>query len=308
MSIKKTLTGGHYFSYVCPQCDDALRSPLAEVGTNQSCPQCGVVHVVPGKREAEEFLVAEEVRKGQKAAERQRQKAERAQRKARAKQEAEFVPPSIDAYDDDVESDSSGDTGEEGRLVKCPDCARDVSPLAVSCPHCGRPINEQKVCSSEEGFGPTGYVRKNLVPGETMLYAASIHPLIFLPSAILFICPVVGVTVFKFYPLICIVLILLGLSSPFFAIKSLIVFLTTECVLTDRRVLAKTGLISRESLELLLSKVEGLQVQQSILGRVFNFGTVVISGTGGSTSPFSGIARPLKFRKRLQEQIAKIQT
>lgn len=306
MPIKKTLTG-HCLSYTCPKCGDALRSPLAEAGTRQTCPQCGAVHVVPGQQEVAEFLRAEQVRKEQKAAERQRQKADRAERKARVKQEAEFVPPSIDAYDDDVESDSGGDT-VEGRLVKCPDCARDVSPLAVSCPHCGRPMNKQEVCSSKKGFGPTGYVKKSLVPGETMLYAASIHPLIFLPSAILFICPVVGVTVFKSYPLICVVLILLGLSSPFFAIKSLIVFITTECVLTDRRVLAKTGLISRESVELLLSKVEGLQVQQSILGRLFNFGTVVISGTGGSTNPFSGISRPLKFRKRLQEQIAKIQT
>ncbi|HHM12059.1 MAG TPA: PH domain-containing protein, partial [Planctomycetaceae bacterium] len=95
--------------------------------------------------------------------------------------------------------------------------------------------------------------------------------------------------------------------SLYFAIKALIVFLTTECVLTDRRVLAKTGLISRESIELLLTKVEGLQVKQGLLGRIFNFGSVIITGTGGSTSPFSGIAQPLDFRKRVQEQIAEAQ-
>ena len=88
----------------------------------------------------------------------------------------------------------------------------------------------------------------------------------------------------------------------------MIIFLTTECVLTDRRVLAKTGLISRESIELLLSKVEGIQVKQGILGRLFGFGTVIVTGTGGSRSPFPGISQVLGFRKRVQEQIAEVQT
>jgi predicted nucleic acid-binding Zn-ribbon protein len=70
MAIKKTLTG-HCLSYTCPNCGDALRSPLPEVGTEQTCPQCGVVHFVPGKQEADEFLAAEQVRQGQRADERQ---------------------------------------------------------------------------------------------------------------------------------------------------------------------------------------------------------------------------------------------
>jgi uncharacterized membrane protein YdbT with pleckstrin-like domain len=147
------------------------------------------------------------------------------------------------------------------------------------------------------------------MPAETILYAASIHPLIFFSSGILFLCFILGIIMVpsEATQAVALALILVGLASPYFAIKALIILLTTECVLTDRRVLAKTGLISRESIELLLSKVEGLQVKQGILGRIFNFGSVIITGTGGSTSPFPGIARPLDFRKRVQEQIAEVQ-
>ena len=157
--------------------------------------------------------------------------------------------------------------------------------------------------------GRTDYVSQNLMPDETILYAASIHPLILFPPAILFLCFFLGpiMLIAEWGTGIVIVFILLGLSSPYFAIKALIILLTTECVLTDRRVLAKTGLISRESIELLLGKVEGLQVKQGILGRIFNFGTIIISGTGGSKSPFRGITEPLHFRKRVQEQIGEVE-
>jgi hypothetical protein len=168
--------------------------------------------------------------------------------------------------------------------------------------------------------GRTGYASQNLTPGENILYAASIHPLIFLPSAIFFLCLISGIITGLYAEsligdslaasdaasdakLMSQALIVAGLALLFFAPNALIIFFTTECVLTDRRVLAKTGLISRESTELLLSKVEGLQVKQGILGRIFDFGTVTITGTGGSASPFPGIARPLNFRKRVQEQI-----
>ncbi len=66
----------------------------------------------------------------------------------------------------------------------------------------------------------------------------------------------------------------------------------------------KTGLIRRHSLETLLSKIEGIGVAQSILGRIPGFGTIVISGTGGSKEPFHKIADPMMFRRRVQEQIA----
>jgi uncharacterized membrane protein YdbT with pleckstrin-like domain len=97
---------------------------------------------------------------------------------------------------------------------------------------------------------------------------------------------------------------LIGLIGfPIAFIKELVIFFCTECVLTDKRVLGKTGFISRDSLELLLAKVEGIHVKQGILGRIFDYGTVIVSGTGGSKTPFSGIARPLNFRTQVNKQI-----
>jgi len=56
----------------------------------------------------------------------------------------------------------------------------------------------------------------------------------------------------------------------------------------------------------LLNKVEGIQVNQGILGRILGFGSITVSGTGGTKDPFHKIDAPLEFRKKVQEQIEKI--
>jgi uncharacterized Zn finger protein (UPF0148 family) len=63
MTIKKNKIGGYYLSYPCPKCEDQLRSPLPEAGTEQTCPLCGAGHTVPGKQEVEEFLRARQKQK-----------------------------------------------------------------------------------------------------------------------------------------------------------------------------------------------------------------------------------------------------
>jgi hypothetical protein len=68
-------------------------------------------------------------------------------------------------------------------------------------------------------------------------------------------------------------------------------------------VLGKVGFIERESDETLLSKVEAIAVDQGVLGRVLGFGTVSITGTGGTQEVFSGISEPLEFRRQIQSQI-----
>ena len=70
----------------------------------------------------------------------------------------------------------------------------------------------------------------------------------------------------------------------------------------------KTGLVRRNSFEVLLTKVEGIQVNQTISGRIFDYGTVVITGTGGSADPFLYIAKPLDFRRKIQEQVSVVQS
>jgi uncharacterized membrane protein YdbT with pleckstrin-like domain len=66
-----------------------------------------------------------------------------------------------------------------------------------------------------------------------------------------------------------------------FFIFAIIRVMTTELALTNKRVIAKTGFIRRDTVELRLEKVEGLNINQGIIGRIFNYGTVIVSGTGG---------------------------
>ena len=68
---------------------------------------------------------------------------------------------------------------------------------------------------------------------------------------------------------------------------------TTELVLTDRRIITKRGLVSRDTVEMNLNKVESLHVNQGLLGRVLDYGDVTVVGTGASLEPLRGIARPL---------------
>lgn len=75
---------------------------------------------------------------------------------------------------------------------------------------------------------------------------------------------------------------------------------TSELVITDRRVLIKVGFIRRHTFEMFISKIESVAVFQSMLGRVFDYGTVTIRGTGGSSESFTTIAAPLQFRDAIQ--------
>jgi membrane protein YdbS with pleckstrin-like domain len=75
---------------------------------------------------------------------------------------------------------------------------------------------------------------------------------------------------------------------------------TSELVITDRRVLIKVGFIQRHTFEMFISKIESVAVSQGMLGRVFDYGTVTIRGTGGSSESFTTIAAPLQFRDAIQ--------
>lgn len=77
-----------------------------------------------------------------------------------------------------------------------------------------------------------------------------------------------------------------------------------EFAVTNKRVIMKVGLLRRTSLEILLNRVESLIVEQGLLGRLFDFGTVWIVGTGGTRDPFHRIADPLGFRRAVQQQLA----
>lgn len=82
-----------------------------------------------------------------------------------------------------------------------------------------------------------------------------------------------------------------------FLVMAYVKYKTTELAITSKRVIAKFGFIRRRTVELNINKVESIQVDQSVVGRMFNFGTLVISGAGDPQAPIPGISDPLSFRR-----------
>lgn len=86
-----------------------------------------------------------------------------------------------------------------------------------------------------------------------------------------------------------------------FWIAAYIKYKTTELAITNKRVVAKFGFISRKTIEINIKKVESIQVDQGILGRIFNFGSLVVSGAGNPQAPIPGISNPVGFRRAFME-------
>jgi uncharacterized membrane protein YdbT with pleckstrin-like domain len=77
-------------------------------------------------------------------------------------------------------------------------------------------------------------------------------------------------------------------------------------VINNQRLIIKRGFVQRTTWENLLQKIENIQVIQSIPGRLLNYGTILVHGTGGTKEVFASINDPLTFRKHAQEQIEKL--
>jgi uncharacterized membrane protein YdbT with pleckstrin-like domain len=152
-----------------------------------------------------------------------------------------------------------------------------------------------------------GYVDKNLLPGETVEYRAHLHPVIFLQPA-LFALVGLGFVVFGLLNPTLSAFWMLGLAFLIFAaglgIDRAVRYVSSEFAITNKRVLIKVGFINRHTVEMLLTKVETIRVEQGILARLFNFGTIVLTGTGGTNEPFRLIAAPLEFRRQVQARAA----
>jgi len=117
------------------------------------------------------------------------------------------------------------------------------------------------------------YVNNNLIRGEVVVYETTYHWIIFFSLKAL-------ITLF---------------------ISPLMDRWTDEFAITNKRIIIKTGLIGRRTIELNLSKIESVNVDQSIFGRILGFGSVQIVGTGGTRETFTNINNPITFRKRFQE-------
>jgi uncharacterized membrane protein YdbT with pleckstrin-like domain len=79
-------------------------------------------------------------------------------------------------------------------------------------------------------------------------------------------------------------------------------YVTSEFSVTNKRVVIKVGFIRRNTLEMFNEKIESLAIDQSIFGRIFNWGTLKVNGSGSSTSMFTKLSSPMDFRKAFYHQ------
>ncbi len=143
-----------------------------------------------------------------------------------------------------------------------------------------------------------GYIESNLLTGEHVVYKAHLHRIIFVKPLLVI---VLGLVLLAVEPRVGGLVCLLGLI---FAVPVFIRYKTSEFGITTKRVVIKVGFIKRRTVELLLRQIEAIAVDQSLTGRLMNFGSITLSGTGGVREAFNDIAAPLDFRHQIQSQTA----
>jgi uncharacterized membrane protein YdbT with pleckstrin-like domain len=148
------------------------------------------------------------------------------------------------------------------------------------------------------------YIDANLLPDERVVYRTRLHWLLFLPAVL--------VTLLVLLPIAW--LLDRGSSSGYawipLAIAALLLLAafikrqSSDFAVTNKRVMTKVGVMDTRSIELLLGKIEAIAVEQSLMGRLFGYGDIVITGSGGTKEAFTRIQSPLAFRNAVQSVTA----
>ena len=149
-----------------------------------------------------------------------------------------------------------------------------------------------------------GYVEQHLLSGEKVMYRAHLHWTIFFWPAFITLVGLILLVLFSQNYIIGLIVTGAGVLA---FIPPLVRYLTSEYAVTNKRVIVKVGLVQRDSSETLLSKVEAIAVDQTIPGRMLNYGAITITGTGGTKESFPRIAAPMEFRRQVQAQIVEME-
>ena len=143
------------------------------------------------------------------------------------------------------------------------------------------------------------YIKKNLLPDEKIIFYTKPHYIIF-SQVLMWLLIALFSFKLEFGFLITSVLFLATILS---LIGVLISYYCSEYVITNRRIVMKVGFIKRRSLEIFLNRVEAVYIDQSVMGRILNYGTVTVIGIGGTENSFPYIPKPLDFRNEVQTRL-----
>ena len=143
------------------------------------------------------------------------------------------------------------------------------------------------------------YVERVLQPGEEIRHISTIHWAIYWPAILFFLFALVGSVGFTSQiapPLPLLVVVVASALGLLSFLGAWFRRWTTELAVTNRRIVFKRGFVRRHSIEMNMDKVESVDVDQSVLGRVLDYGDIVVHGTGGGLEPLRRIDSPIAFR------------
>lgn len=164
-----------------------------------------------------------------------------------------------------------------------------------------------------------GYVEQNLTPGESVLYRTRLHwvtlvgpatlgAVFGIPGLLLLFGAVGSLSkksgsagTMSLFGLVLLVVAAIIVGSGILTRNA------TEMAVTNKRVIIKAGILSKRTVELFLSRVESVGVEQDLVGRILGYGSIVVRGTGGTAEPFARVSAPLEFRRQVQTQIENLQ-
>jgi hypothetical protein len=164
------------------------------------------------------------------------------------------------------------------------------------------------------------YIEASLVPGETVVYQTRLHWIVMLRHILLGLVllaaagallsylikqPRLGTTGEHLAKGGAAALLVCGIVA---IIAGVVRRNATEMAVTTRRVVVKLGLMNRKTIEMLLNKIETIEVSEPMAGRMLGYGSITMIGTGGTSEPFHKISHPLQFRGAVQQQLERLST
>jgi len=149
------------------------------------------------------------------------------------------------------------------------------------------------------------YLDRYLTTQEKLVYRTGLHWIVFSPALFFSLAFVIVVNVQKLDGIMLFASVVVSLGLWVYAYLR---FLTTDFVITNQRILVKVGWVRVRVAELSLGRVEGVRVEQSILGRIFDYGSIIVTGVGGSYNGLESVDQPKAFSQALQSLVSNTST
>lgn len=157
------------------------------------------------------------------------------------------------------------------------------------------------------------FIRQALLTDEKIVYFTKPHWIIFTPAFFLLLIAITVLILGPMFPavethilpwptylILAAAFALVGLK---WLLSAIIVYFTAEYGVTNKRILMKVGLIRRDTSEIFLDKLEAININQTVVGRILDYGTLILIGTGGTEDVYHNIPNPLEFRRYSQRQV-----